>query len=81
MTNAEFEIALEQIIDGATKRGDRATLTWAGVIRSGWKRCKTGKQKRAFRREAERQFKKHLRPVQEVANTVNQGSNENTGDE
>lgn len=68
MNNFEFENALNQIINGATARGDKQTVVWAKVIQAGWRRCKTGTQKRAFRREAERQFKKRLVPVQEVAN-------------
>lgn len=70
MTNFEFENALNQIIKGAESRNDKQTVVWAKVIQAGWRRCKSGTQKRAFRREAERQFKKHLVPVQEVADTV-----------
>lgn len=74
MNNFEFENALNQIINGATARGDKQTVVWAKVIQAGWRRCKTGTQKRAFRREAERQFKKHLVPVQEVANDLANGN-------
>lgn len=70
MNNFEFENALNQIIKGASARGDKNTVVWAQVIQSGWRRCKTGTQKRAFRREAERLFKKHLVPVKQVANDL-----------
>lgn len=70
MNNFEFENALNQIIKGASARGDKNTVVWAKVIQSGWRRCKTGTQKRAFRREAERLFKKHLVPVKQVANDL-----------
>lgn len=74
MTNEEFTQALENLINGAAARGDKQTVVWAKVIQAGWRRCKTGTQKRAFRREAERQFKKHLVPVQEVANDLANGN-------
>lgn len=81
MNNFEFENALSQIINGATARGDKQTVVWAKVIQSGWRRCKTGAQKRAFRREAERQFEKHLVPVQEVANELaNETANADGGE-
>lgn len=81
MNNFEFENALNQIINGATARGDKQTVVWAKVIQSGWRRCKTGTQKQAFRREAERQFNKHLVPVQEVANELANGNANETANE
>ena len=70
MNNFEFEHALNQIIKDESARGDKNTVVWAQVIQSGWRRCNTGTQKRAFRREAERLLNKHLVPVKQVANDL-----------